>query len=146
MSKSVFNVAWIGDEPDEFKSKWCMLRAIEWARLPIFVAQSIAPIALLVYNPAYVAAAVVVASWLWIPIRMSFVSLWLASYSSLLVSLKWPISLGCGVYLAVQGNYLSAVFAACWPFVTLVLSSFVPGAPIGVLQQRFALKVMRVQP
>jgi hypothetical protein len=54
MSKSVFNVAWVADEPDEVKSKWCLLRAIEWVRLPLFVAQPIAPVALLAYDPVYV--------------------------------------------------------------------------------------------
>jgi hypothetical protein len=44
-SKSVFNVAWVVEEPDEVKSQWCLLRAIEWAQLPLFVTQPIAPLA-----------------------------------------------------------------------------------------------------
>jgi len=141
MSKSVFNVAWVGDEPDEVKSKWCLLRAIEWARLPLFVAQPIAPIALLAYDPVYVCIVIVVISWAWIFVRMSFVSLWLANSSSMFVHLKWPVALVCGIYLAVHGNYVSSGFAVGWPLVTLVLSFLVPGAPMGVLQQRFASKV-----
>lgn len=145
-SKSVFNVAWVVDEPDEVKSKWCLLRAIEWARLPLFATQPIAPLALLAYDFAYVSFAVLVISWVWTLIRMSFVSLWLANFASLFVHLKWPIAAGCGVYLAVHGNYIAAAFAAGWPLVTTVLIFFVPGAPIGILQQRFAAKVFQLQP
>lgn len=145
MSKSVFNVTWVGDEPDEVKSKWCLLRAIEWARLPLFVAQPIAPVALLAYDPVYVSAIIVVISWVWVLARMSFVSLWLANFSSMFVHFKWPAALGCSIYLAIHGNYVSSGFAAGWPLVTLVLSLLVPSAPIGVLQQRFASKVMGLQ-
>ena len=146
MSKSVFNVAWVGDEPDELKSRWCLLRAIEWARLPLFIAQPIAPVALLAYDPVYVSIIIVAISWAWVFVRMSFVSLQLANSSSLFVHLKWPVALGCGIYLAIHGNFISSCFAAGWPLVTLVLSFLVPGAPIGVLQQRFASKVMGLQP
>ncbi|MGH8739105.1 MAG: hypothetical protein ACREVC_17265 [Burkholderiales bacterium] len=142
MSKSVFNVAWVRDEPDEIKVRWCLLRAIEWARLPIFVAQPIAPIALLKYDWGYVAFVVIVISWLWVLVRMSFISLWLANLSALFVHLKWPVALGCGIYLAVQGSYVAAAVAAGWPLLTLLLVDIVPGAPIGELQQRFASKLL----
>jgi hypothetical protein len=144
-SKSVFNVAYVVDEPDEVKSQWCLLRAIEWARLPLFVAQPIAPLAILVFDFSYVFFAVLVISWVWVPIRMSFVSLWLANFSSLFVHLKWPIAAGCGFYLAVHGNYIAAAVAAGWPLATLALTDYVPVGPIGILQQRFAAKVLKLQ-
>lgn len=84
-----------------------------------------------------VAIAVVALTWLWAAIRYRFVSIVLADLGCLFAHLKWPLSIGVGIYMLVKGRHFLAVLSALWPLVTLILQFITPRMQIGKMQERF---------
>ncbi len=148
MFKLLFDTSYVRGESDEFKAKWCMLRAIEWGQWPLFVAQPIAPLVLLYMPAAWLSLVIllVVLSWLWAVIRYRFVSLPLAQFATVFVGSKWFTAIGAGAYLAYHHQYEVAGLAALWPVVTVVLQSLTPSTKIGVLEQMFANRILTLDP
>ena len=138
----IFDTKFLKYETDEYKAKWCLLRAIEWGQWPLFIAQPIAPLILLYASWKQLAVTLIVLTWLWSRIRMRFVSLSLAQFGSFFVHLKWLTGiLVCG-YFILHDNYKLAALAILWPLVTLILQFLVPPTQIGTLQEIFAHKVI----
>ena len=119
---------------DEENLKWCWLRAVEWGEWPLFVGQLIGPILFLMFSWWCVAATIVILTWAWALIRYRFVSIVLAGIGSWVIILKWPASIGIGVYFLITGNYQLAIVSALWPVITLVLMWVTPRTKIGVIQ------------
>jgi len=129
---------------DEEKQKWCILRAIEWGKWPLFIAQPIVPI-LLVFLPWWqVVGGVLALSWLWLLVRYSVVNITLVRFGAyFVVLLKWPVSIGAGIYLCVLGRYWLAALAALWPIVTLFLLFVTPPTQIGKVEQAIVSRLLR---
>ena len=85
--------------------RWCHLRAIEWTSWPLFVAQPIAPVALLFFSWWNVALVVFGASVFWVfVVRDKIVIPSLAYWGCLVVRLKWyPLSCR-SVHPCIQRN------------------------------------------
>ena len=122
-------------------SRWCWLRAIEWGRWPLFIAQPIAPILFIFFPWWKIVIAVVVLDWLWTLIRYKYISIILADLGCLIVYLKWPLSVGVGIYFLVMGNYLLSAFSVFWPIITLILQFITPPMQIGKIQELLLNKV-----
>ena len=123
---------------DEIK-RWLWLRAVEWAALPAFISQPLAPLFLLFYPWYWVVGTVFTVGLVWCVIRYLFVSVALASVSCVAVAwLKWPAAIGACIYLFIHREPVSAVIALLWP----LLASFVgiPGQ-VGVIELAFAKKI-----
>jgi hypothetical protein len=117
------------------KATW--LRAVEWSKWPIFVAQPLLP-ALFAFYPIWiVCGGVVVATWFWLPVRYSFMSYRLAFYAALWVRLKWPMLLGFGIYTLWRHEWYRAIAVWFSPLIAMILVVFVPSGLIGVIQKRF---------
>ncbi len=142
MSQSPCTPRHLVTESQEYRERWCTLRAIEWGQWPLFIAQVIAPIALIFLPWESVTASVLAVSWLWCFIRTKFISLYLADIGALIVHLKWIVSIGSAAYLALAAEYKIAVLALLWPFATLLLMSLVPSTPIGVIEALFIRRVL----
>lgn len=121
-----------------------MLRAIEWGQWPLFLAQPVAPIALIFIPWLHVVVGLLIATWLWAPLRCKFVSLYWAEFGVHFVDMKWAASIIAAIYLAYHQRYPTAVLAGLWPIVTLGLQSLVPTAPIGILQEKFAARLLEL--
>lgn len=119
---------------DEENLKWCWLRAVEWGEWPLFVGQLIGPILFLKFSWWYVAVAIVILTWVWALIRYRFVSIALAGIGPWVIILKWPTSIGIGVYFLVTGNYQYAIVSVLWPVIALFLMWVTPRSKIGVIQ------------
>ncbi len=119
---------------DEENLRWCWLRAVEWGAWPLFVGQLIAPFLFLVFAWWYVAIAVVILTWVWDFVRYRFVSIVLVGVGPLVIILKWPVSIGIGIYFLTRGNYKSAVVSMLWPVITLALMWVTPTTKIGNIQ------------
>lgn len=119
---------------DEENLRWCWLRAVEWGQWPLFTGQLICPVLFLRFTWWHVAAAVVVLTWAWALIRYSFVSLTLVATGPWITVLKWPVSLGIGVYFVMKGSYQLAALSGLWPVITLALMWVTPAMRIGVMQ------------
>lgn len=117
--------------------RWCWLRGIEWGRWPLFVAQPIVPVLFIFFSWWKITIAVVVLTWLWAFIRYRYISISLADLGCLIAHLKWPFSVGVGIYFLVKGHYLLAALSGFWPIITLVLQLVTPRIRIGKLQERF---------
>ena len=83
---------------DEENLKWCWLRAIEWGQWPLFSAQLIAPVLLLFFQWWQIAVTVVILTWAWTLIRYKYVNIILAGLGPFIIILKWPVSIGMGIY------------------------------------------------
>lgn len=119
---------------DKENLKWCWLRAVEWGEWPMFMAQLIAPILFLLFAWWYVTIVVVILDWLWTLIRYRYISVTLVGLGPIVTLLKWPVSIGMGIYFLVNGNYLLGVVCALWPVITLILMFLTPPTKIGMIQ------------
>ena len=117
--------------------RWCWLRGIEWGRWPLFVAQPIVPVPFIFFSWWKITIAVVVLTWLWTLIRYRYVSISLADLGYLIAHLKWPLSVGVGIYFLAKGHYLLAALSIFWPIITLILQLITPRIQIGKMQERF---------
>ena len=100
----------------------------------MFVGQLIAPILFLAFAWWHVTIVVVVLTWLWDLVRYRFVSIALVGVGPLVIILKWPVSIGIGLYFLIRGNYQLAIVSGLWPVITLVLMWVTPTTKIGVIQ------------
>ena len=119
---------------DQENLRWCWLRACEWGAWPLFVGQLIAPILFLAFAWWHVTVVVVVLTWLWDLVRYRFVSIALVGVGPLVIILKWPVSIGIGLYFLIRGNYQLAIVSGLWTVITLVLMWVTPTTKIGVIQ------------
>ncbi len=119
---------------NEENLKWCWLRAVEWGEWPLFLSQLIVPILLLFFAWWKIVAIVVVITWIWVLIRYKYVSIILSGSGPFVIILKWPISIGVGIYFLVKGIYLLAAISAFWPVITLFLLWLTPSTKIGVIK------------
>ncbi|MGB7583100.1 MAG: hypothetical protein WBL85_11715 [Sedimentisphaerales bacterium] len=128
---------------DEIK-RWLWLRSIEWAALPAFVSQPLAPI-LFIFFPWYlVLGVVVILGVLWCLLRYLFVNVAFATIACcIVVWLKWPSAVGSAIYLFFHHHPLPAIIALLWP----LLAGFagIPGK-VGVIELAFAKKIGFVSP
>lgn len=125
----------------EENMRYCQLRAMEWLQWPLFVAQPIAPVALLFFSLWNVVLVIVAVSLLWIfVIRDRVVVPFLAYWGCLFVKLKWLICPAVACILAYRKMYGLAVVALFWPAVTLLIQApllLLKPAPIGVFEATF---------
>lgn len=114
--------------------RWCHLRAIEWTSWPLFVAQPIAPVALLFFSWWNVALVVFGASVFWVfVVRDKIVIPSLAYWGCLVVRLKWILCPVAACILAYRGTLGIAALALLWPVATLLLQMIVlPLKPVRI--------------
>lgn len=129
------------EHSDDENLRWCWLRAIEWGKWPLFIAQAIVPILFLFLPWWWIVIAVVILTWLWAFIRYKYINITLADLGPLVVYLKWPISVGIGIYFLIKHNYFLAVISTFWPLITLILLAFSPPTQIGKLQKIFIARL-----
>jgi len=128
---------------DEIK-KWLWLRSVEWAALPAFVSQPLAPVLLIFFQWYWVLGGVLLLGVLWCPIRYLFVNITIATLSCLIVAwLKWPAAVGSAIYLFLHHQPIPAVIALLWPLVAGFVG--IPGK-VGVIELAFAKKIGFVPP
>lgn len=122
--------------------KWIMLRAIEWGDWPLFIAQPIIPVLMLIFEWWIIVLGIVIANLLWGLVRYKFVSVPLANFGCLFVRLKWFTSPAMGLYFYLNDNILNAILALSWPLVTLILLAvrFYP-IELGRLERMFLEKL-----
>lgn len=126
------------EHSDDENLRWCWLRAIEWGDWPLFISQPIIPILFLFFPWWQIVIAIVILTWLWAFIRYKYINITLADLGPLFVLLKWPISVGVGIYFLIKHNYFLAVISTFWPLITLLISHFFsPHIQIGKLQKIF---------
>lgn len=119
---------------DDENTRWCWLRAVEWGRWPLFISQLYAPPLLLFAPWQYVIGGFFIANLLWATIRYRFINTGMANAIADHMILKWPVTIGCVVYLAWQHQYGIAALAFLWPFMAIVLGIVTP-TQIGRIQK-----------
>jgi hypothetical protein len=128
---------------DEIK-RWLWLRAVEWAALPAFISQPLAPILLIFFPWYWVLGSVVLLGILWCPMRYLFVNITIATFACLIVTwLKWPAAVGSAIYLFLHDQIVPAVIALLWPLVGGFVG--IPGK-VGVIELAFAKRIGFVPP
>ena len=138
----LFSPTYLPRETEEYRARWCLLRAIEWRHWPLFIGQLAAPIGLIFFPWEQVVFALLVTSLVWPLICLNIVNLHLAHLGALLVHLKWLISIGAAIYLAFNAEYTIAAVALLWPFVTLPFIWLAPTVTIGAAETIFIGKVL----
>jgi hypothetical protein len=132
---------------DEIK-RWLWLRAIEWGAFPSYLSQPVAPILFIFFPWYFVALGVVTLGLIWRFVRYSFVSVRVASAVVVpVVWLKWPASVGSGIYLFIHHQPAPGVLALVWPFVAGGIGA-AAGFPtyVGIIELAFAKKIGFVPP
>lgn len=116
-----------------------MLRALEWGAMPLFATQALVPPTFLFIRWWYVPIALVLATWLWHPVKYAVASYRAATLFCLLNTalVKWPVALGFAIYFLVNGQYVVAVVSLLWPVIILVLIWLTPSTKLGVLEAIF---------
>ncbi len=107
---------------EEENARWCHLRSIELLRWPLFVTQPVVPLCLLVLPWYVVVLSVLLLTALWTQVRSRYVSMALADIGPLFVYLKWPISIGVGIYFLIHGRYFLGLLAGLYPLCTLIIA------------------------
>jgi len=59
----------------------------------------------------------------------------------LVIIVKWPVSIGMGIYFFIKGDYLLVAIAVLWPLITLLLMWLTPSTKIGVIQTALMSKI-----
>jgi hypothetical protein len=77
----------------EENAQWARLRAIEWKALPAYITQPIVPILLLVFDWYLIIIMLILAAFVWRPIRWRFISIPVASASAIFVFTIMPLAL-----------------------------------------------------
>lgn len=122
-------------------SRWCQLRAIEWGKLPLFLSQPLAPILLLYITWWKLIISILLLSYLWNLARYKFVSVIFADFTATLVKLKWPTSIGFGVYFFINQLYLLALLSTLWPLISMLLIPLTGPAKFRIIEKIFAHKL-----
>ena len=131
---------------DEIK-KWCLLRAVEWADLPVSISQPLAPIAFIFFRWDRVIAAIVVFDILWSFVRRFCVNVTIATIAPLVVFwTKWPSAIGSAICLLfLTHKPVLALAALAWPLLAAMfplLAGFIGiSGKFGVIELAFAKKV-----
>jgi hypothetical protein len=107
---------------------------VEWGKWPSFILQPLAPLVIMVIPWYFVMLSIVVANYLWTPIRYRFVNAGLSYFGALFVRLKWITGPVAAILLFIDNQKLAAFFALSWPVVTMVLLLFGPTTQIGQIQ------------
>ena len=124
---------------DEIR-RWLSLRSIEWAALPAFVSQPVAPILFIFFPWYWVLGTVWILGVIWCPIRYLFVNVAVAKIACcVVVWLQWPAAVGSAIYLFFHNRPLPAVIALLWPLFLAGLFG-IPGK-VGVIELAFAKKI-----
>lgn len=119
---------------DEENTQWCWLRAVEWGRWPLFISQLYAP-PLLIFAPwEWVVGGFFLANLLWASIRYRFINVGMANAIADHMIIRWPVTIGCAIYLAWHQHYGLAALAFLWLFVAIVLGIVTP-TQIGRIQK-----------
>lgn len=122
--------------------QWAMLRAIEWAEWPIFVAQPLVPLLLLWISWWKIVIGLWVVDLLWNTFNEKWVNVSLADFGCYFVKLKWLSSVGMAIYFYANDMLLYAVVSLLWPLITLVLMLLVPSRTmIGRVESLFLQKI-----
>lgn len=112
---------------DEENLRWCWLRAVEWGRWPVFLSQVFGPFALLWADWKIVVGAVLITNMMWaVAVRYRFVSLNLAYWGVMFVTLRWLIWPASTTYLFWNHVQPEAWVAAAWPILLLPIGMFTP--------------------
>ena len=115
------------------------LRAIEWAALPAFVSQPLAPILFIFFPWLMVVGSVIILSVVWATIRYTFVNFTVATSACILVVwCKWPASIISAIYLFLHYKPVPAIIALLWPFLAGFIC--IPGK-VGIIELAFAKKI-----
>ena len=139
----LFDTGYLRLMPDDYKAKWTLLRAIEWARFPLFATQPIIPILIIFYPWKWVAIGIYLATWAWMPVRGSFISLSISQAAATFSHVKFLTCLGAGVFFVLEERWIEAVVATFWPLFAVMFSSLTPSAQYGVLQTAFASELIK---
>jgi len=107
---------------EEENARWCHLRSIEWLHWPLFVTQPVVPLCLLVLPWYVVVLSVLLLTILWTLAQYRYVSVRLADFGPLFVYLKWPISVGVGIYFLIHESYFLGLLAGLYPMLVLIMS------------------------
>ena len=127
----------------EEKSRWCWLRAIEWSEWPLFITQPVIPV-LLAFVPWWQPiVGVLVLSWLWPLAKTRFISVTGLRVGVYLVLLKWPVSIGMAIYLAISGRYCTAALAGLWPLAAAILQLLTPPSEVPRIQTALVARLMQ---
>jgi len=133
------------EHTQEENQRWCYLRASEWTRWPLFVAQPFIPPLLFFATPRTLLVSLVVAGWVWSLIQYRTVHADLACIGCTIVFfLKWPSALVCGGLFLWRAEYGLAGLSFCWPVVTLGLMCLTPGGLIGVVEKKFIAQLLGI--
>jgi len=119
--------------------KWLWLRSVEWAALPAYLSQPLAPI-MFIFLPWYwVIATVLVLGVLWTAFRYFYVNVTIATIACFFVVwAKWPAAIGSAIYLFLHHQPGPALIALAWPLVGGFVG--VPGK-VGLIELAFAKKI-----
>ncbi len=109
------------------------------------MAQPFIPPLMFFATPRTLFIILIVAGWVWSLIQYRTVHANLACIGcTIVVFLKWPSALLCGVLFLARGQYGLAALSAFWPVVTLGLMGLVPGGLIGVVEKKFIAQLQGI--
>jgi hypothetical protein len=135
--------AWKTLTEDELKSRWLLLRSIEWINWPLFISQSVVPPLLWFYEWQPVVVAVIVVTILWrLAIATRCVSVKLVELGPLFVGLKFLICPIMALLIWWQGDRVGAVIALLWPAAVLLIGLLLKncGLVVAAFGRRNALR------
>ncbi len=128
----------------EVNAKWANLRAMEWIAFPAFVSQPLVPILLLKFRWYEIIIGLILAAFIWNPIKWYCVNIPLASASAIfVVFMKWPLTIGMGSFFLYKGMWLNAGMSFCWTLLVFaVMPLYAVGSRgIGAFELRFMQKM-----
>ena len=133
------------DTSQEEMQRACLLRAMEWGYMPLFATQALVPASFLFVKWWYAPIALVLASWLWHPVKYAFASYRVATFFCYLncALVRWPVALGFALYFGLNGQHIVALVSLLWPIIVLVLMWFTPSSKTGILEAIFARQLMQ---
>jgi hypothetical protein len=138
----MFGIFWNPiEQSDDENTRWAWLRAMEWSKFPLFIAQPIVPILFIFIEWWRVIIFFILLTWIWALFRYRYINLVLLDLGSLFVHLKWPISIGVGIYFLTNNNYFLGVLSGLWPLFSLLFQLLTPPVQIGVLQKSILMKL-----
>ncbi len=105
--------------------RWLHLRAIEWTGLPAFCTQPLVPVLFIFFDWWKVLLSLLLISFIWILVRYRIYNYTISNFFIFFVKLKWFSAIGVAVYFSIEKNYLIAVLALLWPFLSGIIG--IPG-------------------
>jgi len=117
----------------EENAYWARLRAIEWKAFPAFISQPIASVLLLGFNWYVIMIGIILAAFVWRPIRWRFISIPIASASAIFVAFtKWPLTIVMGAFFLYKSMWLNSFIAFFWPLLVIAVSYAYAGGTKGI--------------